>query len=396
MTYTPQSLVHVHYQPAKMLVGRLALRQHKIFFEYDAAFLKRGLEISPFQLPLQPGVVVARDFTFDGLFGVFNDSLPDGWGRLLLDRTLSKRNLDPGALSPLDRLCFVGQYGMGALGYAPAYDSPPLVPEADLDTIAHRIQAWQEQEEDDFVEDLLRLGGSSAGARPKVLLRLNGEEWLIKFRSSGDPTDMGTLEYAYHLMAAAAQLEVPPAQLFPSRRGPGFFGTRRFDRVGGQAIHMHTLSGLLHADHRVPSLDYQTILKATMHLTRDVRECELQFRACVFNVLSHNRDDHAKNFSFLMDRHGAWRVAPAYDLTFSAGPRGEHCTMVMGEGKAPQLAHVLKLAATCGIQKAKAQAIIDEVVTAVQQWPLLADQAGVRARSKQLVQAAIDKVLAGF
>ena len=398
MTFTPQSVVHVYYKPAneKILVGRLALQKHKILFEYDAAFLKRGLEISPFKLPLQPGVVSTRDFVFDGLFGVFNDSLPDGWGRLLLDRKLIKHGLDAGALSPLDRLCFVGQHGMGALCYEPDNDSKPVVSDVDLDTIADEVQAVQENDDDRFIEDLLDLGGSSAGARPKVLLNLEGEDWIVKFRSSVDLKDIGNIEYAYHLMAAAAKLEVPEAKLFPSRKGPGFFGTKRFDRVGNQSVHMHTISGLLHADHRAPSLDYQTILKATMYLTRDIRESEKQFRASAFNVLSHNRDDHAKNFSFLMDSHGVWRVSPAYDLTFSSGPGGEHCSMIMGEGKAPQLAHLLKLATTCDIKKARALEIIDEVVAAVKKWPTLANKAAVSTRSKKMIQASISKVLAGF
>ena len=398
MTFTPQSLVHVYYQPEdeKMLVGRLALQQRKILFEYDAAFIKRGLEISPFKLPLQPGVATARDFVFDGLFGVFNDSLPDGWGKLLLDRTLIKHSLDPGTLSPLDRLCFVGQHGMGALRYEPEHDRQPFVPHVDLDTIAEAVRKVQENDDDRFVEELLSLGGSSVGARPKVLLNIKGEDWMVKFRSSTDPKDIGHIEYAYHLMAQAAQLDVPEAKLFPSREGPGFFGTKRFDRVENRSIHMHTISGLLHADHRTPSLDYQTILKATMHLTRDVRECEKQFRASAFNVLSHNRDDHAKNFSFLMDSHGVWQVAPAYDLTFSSGPGGEHSSMVMGEGKSPGLAHLLKLATVCDIKQARASEIIDEVTAAVRQWPLLADKAEVSAQSSKMVQTAIDKVLAGF
>ncbi len=379
-----------------MLVGRLALQQRRILFEYDPAFIKRGLEISPFKLPLQPGVVVARDAVFGGLFGVFNDSLPDGWGRLLLDRTLTKHGLNASALSPLDRLCFVGQHGMGALRYEPEKGSEPLTPEADLDTIADEVQAVLEKDEDRFVEDLLALGGSSAGARPKVLLNLAGEDWMVKFRSSGDPKDMGHIEYAYHLMAKAAQLRVPRAQLFPSRKGTSFFGTQRFDRVGNRAVHMHTISGLLHADHRTPSLDYQTILKATMHLTRDVRECEKQFRVAVFNVLCHNRDDHAKNFSFLLDDHGDWHVSPAYDLTFSSGPAGEHCSMIMGEGKTPGRAHLLKLAAACDIKKTKASEIIDEVVTAVQQWPLWAEEAAVSTRSKKKIQSNIKSILAAF
>lgn len=202
------------------------------------------------------------------------------------------------------------------------------------------------------MDDLLTLGGSSAGARPKILTRISGEGWLIKFRSSLDPKDISNIEFAHHLMALEAGLDVPEARLFPSKTGKtGYFGVKRFDRDGDKKIHMHTISGLLHADHRLPCLDYETVLKTTLWLTRDVRECEKQLRAALFNILSHNRDDHAKNFSFLMDENSVWTVSPAYDLTYSNGPNGEHSTMVMGEGKSPTLQHFLRLAAIADIKR---------------------------------------------
>lgn len=385
-----QNLVHVFYQgaPEKRLVGRLLLKDRKIFFEYDANFIKSGLELSPFKLPLKSGVMVSEEKTFDGLFGVFNDSLPDGWGRLLLDRKLMKAGLNPGVLSPLDRLCFVGACGMGALVYEPERQNAALSARLDLDEIDDEIEATL-AESDEYVEDLLRLGGSSAGARPKVLIRRGGDDWLIKFRSSLDPKDIGAIEYAYHLMAKQAGLVVPEANLFPSRKGLGYFGVKRFDRKDDDVrIHMHTVAGLLHADHRESALDYENILKATLHLTRDIRQCELQFRNAVFNVLSHNRDDHSKNFSFLMDSEGVWSVSPAYDLTFSFGPAGEHSTMVMGEGRKPSSAHLLKLASVVDIKADKALAILSEVQAAVQQWDVFAREAGVsKLQTKNIKQA---------
>jgi len=389
MSMQSQNLVYVYYHGSaqKLLMGRLLLQNRQIFFEYDAAFIKTGLELSPFKLPLKAGVIESIDRTFEGLFGVFNDSLPDGWGRLLLDRKLMSAGLNPGTLSPLDRLCFVGTGGMGALSYEPENPSAISHITNDLDEIDTEIQATLD-ENDAYVDDLLVLGGSSAGARPKVLLNIDGEDWLIKFRSHLDLKDISAIEYTYHLMAKEAGLIVPEAKLFPSRKGLGFFGVKRFDRNGDGRIHMHTIAGLLHADHREPSLDYESIMKATLYLTKDIRQCEVQFRNSVFNVLSHNRDDHSKNFSFLMDQQGNWAVSPAYDLTFSSGPLGEHSTMIMGEGKNPTKKHLLKLAGTVGINQDKALEIIHQILVANEKWYAFAGKVGVsKVQTKNIGEA---------
>jgi serine/threonine-protein kinase HipA len=393
MSFSNQDLVYVYYLGSgeKQLTGRLLLKNRQIFFEYDAAFIKTGLELSPFKLPLKSGVVESNDRTFEGLFGLFNDSLPDGWGRLLLDRKLMNAGLNPGILSPLDRLCFVGALGMGALSYEPENPSSISNITNDLDEIDSEIQATLD-ENDAYVEDLLVLGGSSAGARPKVLLHIEGADWLIKFRSQLDPKDISAIEYAYHLMAIDAGLMVPKAKIFPSRKGLGFFGVKRFDRNDNNPIHMHTIAGLLHADHRELSLDYESIMKATLYLTKDIRQCEIQFRNAIFNVLSHNRDDHSKNFSFLMDQQGNWTVSPAYDLTFSSGPSGEHSTMMMGEGKSPTKVHFLKLASIVGIKQDKALEIIDQVLAVTQQWDAFADKVGVSAIQTKNIGEALRKI----
>lgn len=383
MKYSPANIVQVYYQPhhKKILVGRLALKSRKLLFEYDPQFIRLNLHLSPFNLPVKPGVIVSDDVTFNGLFGVFNDSLPDGWGRLLLDRALTKHHINPQTLSVLDRLCFVGSHGMGALLYEPESETMPAHKHTSLDEIAKEIAEFQQHDEDRFVEDLLQLGGSSAGARPKVLMHLDHDHWIIKFPSNTDPKDMGAIEYAYHLMAKEAGLDVPEAKLFPSRHGVGFFGCKRFDKTDTTRTHMHTLSGLVHADHRSPSLDYELIMKVTMHLTRNVQECKKLFRQCVFNVVSHNRDDHAKNFSFLMSLEGSWRLSPSYDLTFSSGPNGEHCTMIMGEGKNPGLSHLLKLASIGDIKKEEAQNIIEDVLSVVSRWKEFAKETSVSKAS---------------
>ena len=395
MKFDPVKVVHVYYKPMddKIFVGRLALNNRKLFFEYDASFIETGLNLSPFKLPLKPGVIAADDFTFDGLFGLFNDSLPDGWGRVLLDRALIKQNINPGSLSLLDRLSFVGSHGMGALIYEPEAEHTRNIPHESLDEIAKEITEFQEHDSDKYVEDLLYLGGSSAGARPKVLMHLDDEHWLIKFPSYLDPKDIGQVEYAYHLMAQDAGLDLPKAKLFPARKGLGFFASKRFDKTDNSRVHMHTVSGLLHADHRAPSLDYEMIMKATMHLTKEMKECEKQYRSCVFNVLSHNRDDHSKNFSFLMDSKGVWRVSPSYDLTFSSGPSGEHCSMVMGVGKDPGIEQLLELAKISNIKKSDALTIIDGVRSSVSKWSSFAKEGGVGVSSSKLIDSAITKII---
>ncbi len=392
-------------QAEKIQMGRLLYKERQVFFEYAPDFLKTGLELTPFKLPLKPGVLVCEDYLFDGLFGVFNDSLPDGWGRLLLDRKLAKLGIHLGNLSPLDRLCYVGSHGMGALAYQPETDGFKSPLHDDLDEIENECRLFLEKDNDQFVDDLLAMNGSSAGARPKILVTLlengfqssghlsaNHEDWIIKFISSHDPSDIGPIEYAYHLMAKAAGLNVPKARLFNSKKSRGYFGVQRFDHDGVNRVHMHTVSGLLHVDHRMPSFEYEALIKATMWLTKDVRECEKQFRHAVFNVLAHNRDDHVKNFSFLMDVRGNWYVSPAYDLTFSMGPAGEHCTTVMREGKTPRLSHLLKLGEVAGLEKPQVLMLIDQVRSAVSQWPQFAAAANVTKKSSSLIQSSLNKV----
>lgn len=410
MSFKNIAVVHVFYLKAseKILMGRLALKERKIFFEYDAEFLKTGIELSPFKLPLKPGILTTEDRLFEGLFGVFNDSLPDGWGRLLLDRMLMKYGMSPENLSPLDRLCYVGTHGMGALLYEPEMADISFQQHKNLDEIASETLQFLEYDDDSFVEDLVAMNGSSAGARPKILVNIanntlalgehssKANHWLIKFRSSLDPKDIGPIEYAYHLMAKAARLDVPEAKLFPSQKGPGYYGVKRFDRKDGKYLHMHTMSGLLHIDHRIPSLDYKDIMKATLWLTNDINEGEKQFRNAIFNVLSHNRDDHAKNFSFLFDANDRWRVSPAYDLTFSSGPAGEHCSIIMGEGKNPTLTHFLQLAEISGISQSKAKLMIEEIKSAVSNWSDFAKHAGVSKVSRDRIQVALDKVGRNF
>lgn len=411
MAQKPIEIVNVKYccGDDAVQMGRLAIKNRKILFEYDDEFLKTKLELSPFKLPLRSGVIACEDNVFEGLFGIFNDSLPDGWGRILLDRKLTKVGINPVTITPLDRLCYTGRNGMGALMYEPEIsDSEVHTRLKDLDVIADKCVHFLDSDDDKYIDDLLVMNGSSAGARPKILVSISsGEEleithsdtktshdnWIIKFRSSSDPKDIGCIEYAYHLMAQEAGLDVPEARLFKSKKCEGYFGVKRFDRQKSSFVHMHTICGLLHADHRVPSLDYEILLKATSYLTKDIQECEKQFRQMVFNIFAHNRDDHSKNFSFLMDKEGKWKVSPAYDLTFSSGPVGQHCTTILGEGKNPSISHMLKLAELVSIKPKTALTIIDEVKAAVSNWKKFADESKVSAKSSKNIATKLSQIL---
>lgn len=403
MIFRPVSTIKVgiDFASGPLDVGRLAIRDRIIYFEYERSFIERGLEISPLRLPLQPGLRRFDAALFDGLPGVFNDSLPDGWGRLLFDRALRVQGLTPAQASQLDRLTHVGASGMGALTYEPAIEADAGKDEIDLDRLAGQALDVLEGQADEVIGELLLLNASSAGARPKAMIGYNPETgamthgrsdlpegfqpWLVKFPNAQDGKDAGAVEYVYALMARAAGIGMTETHLFPARRGAGFFATRRFDRIGERRLHAHTASGLLHADHRTPSLDYEDLIALTLRLTRDVRQAEKMFRLAAFNVLGHNRDDHAKNFTYLMDEAGNWSLAPAYDLTFSSGPGGEQTTMVKGEGKAPAGTHLLAVAKEAGLAAKDARAIIDQTREAFGQWPRLAREHGVTASSIRLI-----------
>ena len=389
-----------------MEVGRLAFVRRKIYFEYSPSFIASGLEICSAKLPLQSGARAAATGIFDGLFGVFNDSLPDGWGRLLLDRQVQARGIAPEKLGPLDRLTHVGKFGMGALVYEPSEPQVSKHPnQLDLDRLAEESVKVFEGEVQQMSTELFELSGSSAGARPKIMVGISDdsthfihgqqdlptgfEHWMIKFMSHQDRSDTGNIEYAYSLMAQAAEIEMMPTQLFSAKKGIGYFGVKRFDRVFNNRVHMHSLSGLINANHQMPSIDYDHVLRATYFLTNDIIEVKKAFRLACFNVFAHNRDDHAKNFAFLMNEHGKWRLSPAYDLTFSSGPGGEHCTTVSGEGKNPDSTHLLSLAATFSIPVKEAKQVIDQVRSVVSEWEKYAEMAGVKRASVPLIAKEI-------
>ncbi len=397
--------VHLTTGPTEsILVGTLAEHDRRTYFEYDAAWLARGTELSPFTLPARPGLIEHTDREFGPLPGLFDDSLPDGWGLLLMDRHFRRLGIDPALVSPLDRLAYLGTRTMGSLTYHPPTDREDVDSSVfDLHELSSQAQAVHAGDATEVLPQLLHAGGSPGGARPKVLVGyapdtgeiVSGEgdlpegfeHWIVKFAAREEAADAGPVEYAYSRMAEAAGLDMPETRLFETVEGDRFFGVRRFDRgSNNRRWHVHTFGNLIHADFRIPSCDYSELLKATAILTRNHQCVRRAFRLMAFNVLAHNRDDHVKNFAFRLDDEADdWSLAPAYDLTFAAGPGGEHTTTVRGEGKAPTAKHMLELAAELDLERSAAEAMIDEVRQAVAYWPRWADEAGVSTEATRRI-----------
>ncbi len=395
--------VYCNFGTERLHVGVLAQREGSTYFEYSDDFIETGMEISPLKLPTKNKFLKCSS-PFEGLPGVFYDSLPDGWGRLLMERLLRSKGIHPSRITPLDRLAYVGLNGLGALEYEPA-TSQPDTRELSLDEIAGYARNILDEElagtPKEVLEALLHLNGSSAGARPKVLVNRcsdgtmkcfpmtsggaracpddMSEPWMVKFPNTQDGKDSGALEYVYSIMARNSGIEMPETALLPACSGPGYFGIKRFDVSGTERFHMHTACGMLEADYRVPALDYQDLVKLSYILTRNQQEVEKVYRLAVFNVLSHNRDDHGKNFTFLMKKNGEWSFSPAYDLTYSHGPNGEQSTMVMGEGRSPGEEHLLALAAVANVDVKKAGRIIEQVRDSLSEFEKLAVEYEVSA-----------------
>nr|QGT49767.1 toxin HipA [uncultured Candidatus Melainabacteria bacterium] len=336
-----------------ILVGTLAKTHDRVVaFEYDSDWLNKGFSISPFSLPLIKKVFIPKLEPFDGLFGVFNDSLPDGWGRLLVDRLFLKNKINPVEIDNLNRLAVVQASGMGALKYKPEHKFKTANNVSDYDILAQECSKILELQSSDNLDELFQLGGSSGGARPKISTSINNEDWIIKFPSSIDPKDIGEKEYQYSLCAKDCGINMTETKLFPSKICSGYFGIKRFDRQNNTKVHMVSVSGLLETSHRLPNLDYNLLMKLTLELTRNYEDIEQLYRLMCFNVFAHNRDDHSKNFSFLYDDNKKeWHLSPAYDLTYSSSLNGEHATTINGEGKNPSLDDILAVAKNIGLKE---------------------------------------------
>lgn len=388
----------------KIEIGDMIENEGKIYFKYHPDFVVTGLEISPFKLKLSNEILVPKEQHFDGLFGVFSDSIPDGWGKLLLDRKLLSLGINLNEISPLDRLVYLDKNAVGAISYKPEFENDySNLHHIDLDVISNEIETVLSGTSEDVIDELFQLGGSSGGARPKILVGFNPEteelvygksdlpdgfgHWIIKFPSSNDLKDIALIEFTYNQMAKNSGIEVNEFRLFKSKKGNYFFGSKRFDRNHNEKLHLHSVCGLLHDNFRMSTLDYGHIMDCAFTLEKDFNAYAKVLRLATFNIMAHNRDDHSKNFSFLMEKNGNWKFAPAYDLTFSNSSFGFHSTTVAGESKNPTLEHLKELAKHFGIKNPNP--IFEEVRSSISEFNSLGVNIGITKDSMKLINGSL-------
>ena len=299
-----------------VVVGYLKeLKDRRIAFQYSKSWIKNGFSISPLSLPLKDEVFISQSKYFNGLFGVFNDSLPDGWGELLFRRMLVKNGINIEKLSPLTRLSFVNSSSLGALRYYPINYNENENLDFDLDKLYIESSKIFKDENVNDLDYVYKFGGSSGGARPKVHIKHNNEEWIVKFPCSYDPIEAGVEEYKINELAKKCDINVNECELFKSRTNKGYFGCKRFDR-DDKSIHMISLSSLLETTHKIPNLDYSHLFQVIRIICNDEGEIYEAFKRMCFNVLIGNKDDHGRNFSFLYDeKKKSYVLSPFYDIT---------------------------------------------------------------------------------
>lgn len=334
-------------------------------FEYDSAWIADGFSISPLELPLQPGVFVAKPQPFKGNFGIFEDSLPDGYGRYLLHKTLMRQGINDSDLSSLDRLAIVGDNGMGALTYNPVITLEPEESIADFDKLQQMALEVLKEQQDNDAGLLLYNSGNSGGARPKAVFSDSEGHWIVKFRHIYDPKDIGRQEYLYNDTARRCGIIVPDFKLINDK----YFASRRFDiDLNTNRLHTATAGALLGLSLSQPFMDYANLLALTGYVTQSLVDVEQMYRRMLFNYFTDNKDDHCKNFSFYVipgddNCNWEWRLAPAYDLTLCTdGYNGEHATSVNGTGH-PKLSDFIAVGTKIRLPEKRCLNIIDEVLT---------------------------------
>ena len=401
-------------------VGVLAQNRQGVFFQYDADYLGRFGNLSPFGLKATTELQLAPKRPHSGLHGLFGDSLPDGWGSLLQDRVFRQHGILPAQITAMDRLAFVGASGMGALSFSPTSEYRlASTGDIDLATLGMEAQAFFDGQTEEVLADLVA-AGSSGGARPKAQLYISPDEpdrcrtvarpgdeaWLVKFTSRNLPLghEEGLCEAVYLHLAGKLGLEPPEWRLFEAPEQSGaraWLGVKRFDWVShpqkAGRLHMHSACGLLDADFRTPSLDYEDLIKASRHLCRSPVVGKLQFRRAMFNLFACNQDDHSKNWAFLQDDAGEWVPAPFYDVTFSPHPYQEHATAYAGFGKNPPLKAIQVLAARAGYAKwEQAQHDIDEIVGVLADFSVVARELGVDGGVAKLISRQLAGLKDGY
>ena len=367
----------------RLPVGVLMDNGRETAFEFDSGFLSAGLDPAPFRLPVKGGVTVFDHAGGMETFGLFEDSLPDGWGRRLLDVAYRRQH---GRLpTVLERLSAVGCAGMGALAYEPADEPPRPTEDFDLAALADSAMDFDAGKAADVLPSVRKAGGSSGGARPKAFVGFNpktGEvcpeaedlpagfgHWIVKFNTRSEGPCAGAREYDYYRAAIAAGVQMMPSRLIETKAG-SFFVTKRFDRTDGNGrLHLASAAGLLHADFRTPGDEYALLFRLTDALVRDHSAKVELFRRVALNVFGGNRDDHLKNFSYLMDARGTWSLAPFYDFTRTRGPNGWHTLSVAGEGANPTAGDLMRLADEVGLSSAEAKNAMTRAQEALQEMP---------------------------
>ena len=402
-------------------------------FEYDPAFARSGIEISPLTMPLSNRVYTFPELsrkTFYGLPGLLADSLPDKFGNALINAWLATRGRRPESFNAVERLCYMGERGMGALEFAPAIGPgarqgnriqiDQLV-ELASDVLTHRNDlraSFADENREQALTDILRVGTSAGGARAKAVIAWNPETnevrsgqipagegfeyWLLKFdgvkgnrdKELEDPQGYGVIEFAYYRMARDCGIDISECRLF-EEHGRRHFMTRRFDRLaGGEKRHMQSLCALAHYDFNMAgAYSYEQALLVIRQLGLPMQAIEEQFRRMVFNVVARNQDDHVKNIAFLMDKAGNWSLSPAFDMTWSFNPAGNwtasHQMTLNGKRDGFTLDDFRDCAKTASMKRGRAEAIVGEVREVVSQWRTYAEDAGVPTAWQHQIQAAL-------
>jgi len=403
-------------------------------FEYDAAFAQSGIQVAPLVMPLSRRVyrfpALSRT-TFHGLPGLLADSLPDKFGNALIDAWLASQGRQPDSFNAVERLCYTGERGMGALEFVPAIgpgarqttaiEIGQLV-ELASEVLTHRNNlqvSFATEERKDALSNILSVGTSAGGARAKAVIAWNPktnevrsgqvkagagfEYWLLKFdgvsgnkdKELEDPKGYGLIEYAYYLMALECGITMNECRLF-KENGRSHFMTRRFDRkAGGEKLHMQSLSALAHYDFNMAgAYSYEQAFLAMRQLQLPMQAIEQQFRRMVFNIVARNQDDHVKNIAFLMDKSGEWSLSPAFDMTYSFNPSGawtaSHQMTLNGKRDQFTMEDFKACAKTASMKRGRAAKIVAEVQAAVSQWKLFAEQAGVPDGVREKIQGTLN------
>ncbi len=405
-------LFHGFHTSEPITMGRVAYERGIGFFEFSPDFLSRSVEVSPFTMPLQAGLIHGKREALDGLHGVLHDSLPDGWGLLLMDRALQSRGIDTSTISPVDRLAFVGSRGMGALSYHPdeGLAAEMATTQAfDLSKAGSEATQIYEGSLDEVIDYHTIHGTTSGGARPKLLVGIDDrgnaiagsedlpsgyEHWIVKFPTGSTPDKKaeGAMEYIYAQMTNASGIDMAESQLIPAVDGNAYFATKRFDReANNMRNHVHSVAGLLSANFREPNYDYLKLVKLTLQLTRSVAAQREIFQRMLFNVVSGNRDDHTKNFAFMMKPNGEWRNTPAYDVTFNQGIAGEHNMTIAGKGKDVTLDDLLAVGEHASLKRADILSQLDQVRQGTSQFLELAKDYGLPGPLSKQISTYISK-----